>query len=47
VQRIDDPAAIDAKRLSKPFASIDFDFHLYRDTDAAPTPLVDRPRAAA
>jgi len=47
VARIDDPAAIDARRLNKPFASIDFDFHLYRDTDAAPTPLVDRPRAAA
>jgi catechol 1,2-dioxygenase len=47
VVRIDDPAEIDAKRLSKPFASIDFDFRLYRDTTIAPTTLVDRPRAAA
>jgi catechol 1,2-dioxygenase len=47
VQRIADPARIDALRLDKPFASIDFDFHLYRDTDAAPATLVDRPRAAA
>ncbi|WP_075795749.1 catechol 1,2-dioxygenase [Massilia putida] len=47
VNRIDDPAEIDAKRLDKPFASIDFDFRLYHDTAAAPTTLVDRPRAAA
>jgi len=47
VDRIDDPAQLDAKRLDKPFASIDFDFRLYRETDAAPTTLVDRPRAAA
>jgi catechol 1,2-dioxygenase len=47
VNRIDDPAQLDAKRVDKPFASIDFDFHLYHDTAAAPTTLVDRPRAAA
>lgn len=47
VRRVTDPAEIDAKRLSKPFASIDFDFRLYHDTAAAPTTLVDRPRAAA
>jgi catechol 1,2-dioxygenase len=47
VNRIDDPAQLDAKRLDKPFASIDFDFRLYHDTAAAPTTLVDRPRAAA
>lgn len=47
VNRIDDPARIDAMHLSKPFASIDFDFHLYHETAAAPTTLVDRPRAAA
>lgn len=47
VARIADPAEIDAKRLTKPFASIDFDFRLYRDTGTAPTTLVDRPRAAA
>jgi catechol 1,2-dioxygenase len=45
--RIDDPAQLDAKHVDRPFASIDFDFHLYRDTDAAPTALVERPRAAA
>jgi catechol 1,2-dioxygenase len=47
VARIADPAQLDAKRLDKPFASIDFDFHLYRETEAAPTTIVDRPRAAA
>lgn len=47
VSRIADPAQLDAKRVNAPFASIDFDFRLYRDTAAAPSPLVDRPRAAA
>ena len=47
IARIDDPAQLVAKRLDKPFASIDFDFHLYHDTAAAPTTQVDRPRAAA
>ncbi len=47
ITRIDDPAQLDAKRLNKPYASIDFDFHLYRDTEAAPSADVDRPRAAA
>jgi catechol 1,2-dioxygenase len=47
VVRIADPAQLDAKRLDKPFASIDFDFHLYRETEAAPTTIVERPRAAA
>jgi len=47
VNRIADAAEIDARRLNKPFASIDFDFHLYHDTASAPTTLVDRPRAAA
>jgi catechol 1,2-dioxygenase len=47
VVRIDDPARIDALRLDKPFASIDFDFHLYRDTEAAPSTVVERNRAAA
>lgn len=47
VVRVDDPARIAAKQLDKPFASIDFDFHLYRDTDAAPSTVVERNRAAA
>lgn len=47
VTRISDPAQLDAKRLSAPFASIDFDFRMYRDTDAAPSSEVQRPRAAA
>jgi len=47
ITRIDDPAQLDAKRLDKPFASIDFDFHLYRDTGAAPTTIVERARATA
>ncbi|ALK97585.1 mRNA 3'-end processing factor [Massilia sp. WF1] len=47
IARIDDPAQLDAKRVAKPFASIDFDFRLYRETEAAPSTLVDRVRAAA
>lgn len=47
VTRIADPAAMDAKRVNAPFASIDFDFRLYPDTEAAPSALVERPRAAA
>lgn len=47
IARIDDPAQLDAKRLDKPFASIDFDFHLYRETEAAPSAIVERARAAA
>jgi hypothetical protein len=37
VNRVDDPAAIAARPVDKPFASIDFDFRLHRDTAAAPT----------
>jgi catechol 1,2-dioxygenase len=47
IVRIDDPAQLDAKRQTKPFASIDFDFRLYRDTEAVPSVEVERPRAAA
>jgi catechol 1,2-dioxygenase len=46
VLRIDDPAELDAKRLDKPFASIDFDFHLSRENDALPGADVQRVRAA-
>jgi catechol 1,2-dioxygenase len=45
--RVDDPAAIAAKDLQKPFATIDFDFHLNADTAAAPATEVERTRAAA
>jgi catechol 1,2-dioxygenase len=47
VVRIIDPSQLDEKRLDRPFASIDFDFHLARETDAAPSSIVERPRAAA
>jgi catechol 1,2-dioxygenase len=47
IVRIDDPRQLDQKQVDKPFASIDFDFHLYRESDVVPTSLVDRPRAAA
>jgi catechol 1,2-dioxygenase len=47
ITRIADPAQLDARRLDKPFASIDFDFHLYRESAAAPSAEVARPRAAA
>ncbi|WP_211463946.1 catechol 1,2-dioxygenase [Collimonas silvisoli] len=36
-----------AKGLSQPFSSIDFDFHLYSETPAAPSTEVERTRAAA
>lgn len=47
VKHIDDPQAIAEKGVDKPFASIDFDFHLYRENDTVPTSVVQRPRAAA
>jgi catechol 1,2-dioxygenase len=47
VVRIEDAAAIAAKDLQKPFASIDFDFSLHADSAAAPVAEVDRVRAAA
>jgi catechol 1,2-dioxygenase len=47
ITRISDPAQLDAKRLDKPYASIDFDFHLTRETAAAPGTAVERARAAA
>jgi catechol 1,2-dioxygenase len=47
IARIDDPAQLVAKGLDKPFASIDFDFHLYRETEAAPSAIVERARATA
>jgi catechol 1,2-dioxygenase len=47
IVRIDDPKQLDAKQLSKPFASIDFDFRLHRETAGAPSAEVERPRAAA
>jgi catechol 1,2-dioxygenase len=47
IARIDDPTQLDEKRLDKPFASIDFDFHLSRESTAVPSPVVERPRAAA
>ncbi len=48
VKQISDAAAIQEKGLNKPFASIDFDFRLHADNnDKAPSPIVDRLRAAA
>jgi catechol 1,2-dioxygenase len=47
IRRIDDAAEIAARGLDKPFSSIDFDFHLHRDTAAAPGAQVERLRAAA
>lgn len=47
VVRVDDPARIAEKQVDKPYASIDFDFHLTRQTDALASPEVARPRAAA
>ncbi|QET04699.1 catechol 1,2-dioxygenase [Cupriavidus pauculus] len=47
IRRIDDPAQLDRLQLSKPFASIDFDFRLLRDAAEAPAAEVERIRAAA
>jgi catechol 1,2-dioxygenase len=47
IARIDDPAQLDALHLDKPCASIDFDFRMTRETDAAPDTEVVRIRAAA
>jgi len=47
VTRVEDPAAIAAHGVDKPFASIDFDFHLHREVEAAPNAQVERERAAA
>ncbi|MCW3478418.1 catechol 1,2-dioxygenase [Neisseriaceae bacterium JH1-16] len=47
VQRISDPAELDRRQLTKPFASIDFDFRLYGDNVAAPAAEVERARASA
>ena len=47
ITRIEDPAQLAAPQLEQPFASIDFDFHLSRDSTALPPAEVERPRAAA
>ncbi len=47
IVRIDDPARIADKQLDKPYASIDFDFHMTRDNDALGSAEVERIRAAA
>jgi catechol 1,2-dioxygenase len=47
VTRVSDAAQLQAKGLDKPFASIDFDFHLYRETATVPSSVVERVRAAA
>ncbi|MBI3143924.1 MAG: catechol 1,2-dioxygenase [Pseudogulbenkiania sp.] len=47
VVRISDPKALDQKQLAKPFASIDFDFHLNGESAAVPSAEVERQRASA
>ncbi len=47
VHHIDNIQEISGKGLTAPFASIDFDFHLYTEATEAPTTEVDRMRAAA
>jgi catechol 1,2-dioxygenase len=47
VTKVTDPAAIAGKHLRQPYASIDFDFRLYADAEAAPAAEVERIRAAA
>ncbi|ABF11743.1 catechol 1,2-dioxygenase [Cupriavidus metallidurans] len=47
VERVGDAAQLDKHGVSKPFASIDFDFRLLREATDAPAAEVDRLRAAA
>ncbi|MES2261759.1 MAG: catechol 1,2-dioxygenase [Pseudomonadota bacterium] len=47
VTKISDAAALAQKDVQQPYSSIDFDFRLYGETDAAPAVEVDRARAAA
>ncbi|WNO60646.1 catechol 1,2-dioxygenase [Rheinheimera sp. MMS21-TC3] len=47
VQQITDAAALAAHGLQKPYASIDFDFHLNAEVAEAPTTEVDRQRPQA
>ena len=47
IVRVGDAAALAEKGVDKPYASIDFDFHLHQDIAAAPSAEVERLRAAA
>jgi catechol 1,2-dioxygenase len=47
VVEVSDPAELAKRGVSKPFASIDFDFHLNAEVAAAPTTEVERRRARA
>jgi len=47
VVRVTDRARLDALRLQRPCASIDFDFHMTRERAALPAAEVARPRATA
>lgn len=44
---VEDAAALAARGQDKPFASIDFDFHLHREAAQVPSAQVERMRAAA
>ena len=45
VNEVTDPAAIEKYGFDKPFASIDFDFRLSKEMEAAPETDIDRRRA--
>ena len=47
VTEVSDPASLQARGLTAPFASIDFDFHLNVEVANAPEAEVDRRRAVA
>ncbi|CBS89182.1 catechol 1,2-dioxygenase [Azospirillum lipoferum] len=47
VRRIDDPAAMEARGVNRPFAEIAFDFRLVEARDGLPTDVVERPRVSA
>ncbi|MDU4005611.1 catechol 1,2-dioxygenase [Pluralibacter gergoviae] len=47
VKKVSDPQALDSRKLSKPFSSIDFNFTLHKERSGAPDAEVERQRASA
>lgn len=47
IRRIDDPAAMEARGVTRPFAEIGFDFRLVEARDGLPTDVVERARVSA
>ncbi|KAA0595683.1 catechol 1,2-dioxygenase [Azospirillum lipoferum] len=47
IRRIDDPAALEARGVTRPFAEIGFDFRLVEARDGLPADVVERARVSA